>query len=125
MRAVSALCLDLKTRELAANPGVTSIPSGFPVDRYLVFRRNVDALTPAFDRRVAAVPVPAGASAVATDFRAYQREEDGLRAKAAAAARRSQAAYNAEYAREMTLFVTDPVLVALDSDGFSGACHYR
>ncbi len=119
---VSALCTTLKAQRQAI---VESFPPHFPVADFLADTAKSQPFLDAFDARLAALPVRPADQAAAEAFAAYVKESTAARQMRVAAAQRSQSDYDAEYDRQITMFNQDPVLLAIDRLGFSGACHYR
>lgn len=121
---VNKLCATLLPKVIAARHGGHKTPSTIAV--FLQEQHDVRALAAAFDRQVAAVPVPAGAKAAAAAFRAYQRYSDGWAAQAeAAAATGKQSLFVAEMARNGQDFSTSPVVLHAKDAGFSESCSAR
>lgn len=119
---VSALCATLQVQEQAI---VDSFPSHFPVAKFLADTERFQPLLVAFDAKLAALPIRTTDQAGVAAFAAYVKESTASRQLRVAAAHRGQTYYDAEYDRQLKLDANDPVLEAIDSLGFSGACHYR
>lgn len=120
--SVDALCAQLQagTRRV-----VTSFPPHFPVAEYLRDDVLIEPLLADFDRGVAAVPVSSADRSTAAALATYVQESSAGRQRRVAAARQGQAAYDAEYDRQISSSATDPALAEVDRLGFSNACHYR
>ncbi len=120
---VNGLCEETKAAARQIVPGYYSAET--PVAQYRRDAPGRRALAMQFDRKLEAVPVPAGAQGAAAAFRAYVDASDRGRA-AALAATSSQATFAAEFVRQLGYWNNNnSILAARDEFGFSADCNYR
>lgn len=120
---VNGLCEETMTAARQIVPAYYSAET--PVAQYRRDAPALRAIAQKFDRKLASVPVPAGAQGAASAFRAYVVASDRGRA-AALAATSSQARFAAEFVRQLGYWNNNnSVLAARDEFGFSADCNYR
>jgi hypothetical protein len=95
-----------------------------PVPEYLATWPAHKRLLVRFDTAVAAIPVPAAATAKAAALTEYVRFADQLDAARLAAARTGEAAY-AKQVRAEAGVANDPTIAALGAAGFHQSCTAR
>ena len=119
--AVNALCDALLPKVIAVTNG-----GSFDIPRKKFFAQLPahTRLRVAFDRHLAAIPVPPAAKAKAAALAAYIRFANRLDARRLAAAKRGEAAYRKEIAAEASA-ANDPTIAARDAAGFSESCNAR
>jgi hypothetical protein len=78
----------------------------------------------AFDKSLAAVPVPASAASAATAMRTYMKFADSLDAARLKAAKQGQRAWRREVAAEADV-ENDPSIAARNAAGFASSCDAR
>lgn len=118
---VNGLCDKLLADVIKATQGGSV---HIPVAQYLQDWPAHHALLVAFDKAVAAVPVPASATSAAAAMRAYTRYADRLDAARLTAAHAGESAWTREVAGE-TSAATDPSIAALTTAGFGSSCEAR
>lgn len=118
---VNGLCDKLQTDVIRATQGGSI---HIPVAQYLQDWPAHHALLVAFDKAVAAVPVPASAASAAAALRAYTRYADRLDAARLTAAHAGETAWTREVAAE-TSAASDPSVAARTAAGFASSCDAR
>ncbi len=119
--AVNALCDKLLPEVIKATQGGSI---DIPARQYLKDLPAHNALLVAFDRSLAAVPVPAAAESAAAAMRAYVRYADTLDASRLKAARAGESAWRREVAAESGA-ASDPSIATRNAAGFAASCDAR
>lgn len=119
--AVNALCDALLPKVVAVTGG-----GGFDIPRKEFFAQLAEhqRLRDDFDRDVAAIPVPPGATDEAAALAAYVAFANQLDARRLAAAQQGEAAYAKEIAAEADA-ASDPTITARTAAGFHDSCSAR
>jgi hypothetical protein len=118
---VNGLCDQLLPKVIrVTHGGSTDIPAG----QYLVDWPAHHRVLAAFDKSLAAVPVPPAAASAAAAMRRYTTFADRLDAARLRAARRGETAWRHELAAE-TDVENAPAIAARDAAGFAGSCDAR
>lgn len=119
--AVNALCDKLLPEVVSATHGGSI---DIPATQYLRDWPAHDALLVAFDKSLAAIPVPAAATSAAAALHSYVVYADSLDAARLKAARAGESAWKREVAAE-TGAASDPSIAARNAAGFAASCDAR
>jgi hypothetical protein len=95
-----------------------------PARQYLTDWPAHQRVLAAFDKSLAAVPVPASATSAAAAMRHYMKFADSLDATRLKAAKQGQRAWRREVAAEKDV-ENDPTIAARNAAGFAGSCDAR